>query len=181
MEIDWSLRAGDFIRLAFGIVGLAGLFLAYGQLRLAQRNSGENAKSTTARFVLDLNQWFTDNKAEKAFFYRLDYSSHENAFQFDAEHFPHSDDELLLDTLLYKLSHVGALLRRDVVSLEDLQWVRFFVKAVMENPEVHKYLRWLKTSDQVPDHSGFTDAIFLYGQLFGKRRDAYNELKHYFS
>lgn len=178
LMIDWTISVGDLVRAVFGVIGLTGLFLAYWQLRLSWKANRESAAATRARFVLDLNKWFLENDDEIRFFYRLDYSSHPNAFRFDGTEFPNSPDELRLDALLFKVSHVGALLRHSIVTTDDLDWIHFHVRTVMENPEVQAYLVWIKLDEQVPDHSAFTDAIYLYKVLYG-RSESYEKLKPY--
>jgi len=96
LQINTIVSVGDLLSFAFGLAGLLGLFLAYWQLRLSQR-------STRAKFVLDLHQWFSDDWGEREFFYRLDYTASESAFRFDPDGFPHSPEENHLDSLLRKL------------------------------------------------------------------------------
>jgi hypothetical protein len=159
--------------------GLVSLFFAYIQLRLTRANSRETARSTRARFVLDLNKWFNEDEKERAFFYRLDYSKSNNAFVFNPEEFAHSEEERHLDTILYKLNHVGALLRGGVVAREDLTWIKFTVATTLRNKQVQMYLKWLKSPDQVPDHSSFADAITLHEQLCGPDDEALPVLRKY--
>lgn len=161
------------------VVTVTGLAFAFVQLRIARRNSREAMRATKARFIQDLNQWFNEDEGEKAFFYRLDYSRRKNAFKFDAAAFPHSEEERYLDTLLYKLSHAGALLRSGVVAVNDLTWIRFIAAATLRNEEVQKYLEWLRSPSEVPDHSSFADAIALYEQLFGPNDATLPKLRRY--
>ena len=158
-----DITLGQLIATVIGALGLIGLIFAYKQLRLVRANSLENSRSTKARFILDLNKWFNEDDAEKAFFYRLDYSQRSNTFKFDPQKFPHSDDERYLDALLYKLNHVGTLLRRGVIAPDDVGWIKHIAVVTLKNPEVIAYLEWL--TDQIPDHSSFTDAIVLVEQL----------------
>lgn len=174
-----EITLGQIIAASIALLGLVGVVFAYFQLRLAKVNSRETARSTKARFVLDLNKWFNEDEKEKAFFYRLDYSKSSSAFTFKPEEFPHSEEERYLDTILYKLSHVGALLSSGVVTREDLTWVKFIAAATLRNKQVQKYLEWLKSPDQVPDHSSFAEAITLFEQLFGPDDAALPELRKY--
>lgn len=179
MTIVPEITLGQIITSAIALLGLVSLVFAYIQLRLARANSRETARATKARFVLDLNKWFNEDEKEKAFFYRLDYSKSRNAFLFNPETFPHSEEERHLDTILYKLSHVGALLSGGIVGREDLTWIKFIVAATLRSKQVQEYLQWLKSSDQVPDHSSFADAITLYEQLFGSSDEAMPVLRKY--
>ena len=137
---------------------LLGLLVSYRQLRLAQQ-------ANRARLIIDLSNWFTTNEKERKFFYRLDYSGRSDAFRFVPEEFPGSDDEHHLDSLLYKLSHVGALVRDGAIRLRDLGWLHSIADIVLRNRQVHAYLDWIKTPGQIPGHRSFANAVYLYTQL----------------
>ena len=174
-----GFELSDAISIVFGTLGLTGLFLAYKQLRLSQKADTESARSTRARFALDVTQWVLDDTNTMRFFYRLDYCSQENCFEFDADQFPHSDDEFQLDRLLYKLTHVGGLVRRGILKPSDIEGLQVIVRVTFENEEVAKYLEWLQSEQQIPWHSDFTDGVRLYGYLFGARRDQFSYLTSY--
>lgn len=70
-----------------------------------------------------------------------------------------------MDAILYKLVFVGGLLKRGVLERGDLAWMRFVVSAVMGNKEIQEYLKWLQREDQLPGHSEFVNAVFLYQVL----------------
>lgn len=101
------------------------------------------------------------------FFYSLDYDTKPDPFEFDTETFPRSDDEMNLDRLLFQIAIVGGILRRGEVDAQDIMWMQTTVKATLVNPHVQDYLKWVQTDDQVPGHSDFCDAIFLYERLVG--------------
>jgi hypothetical protein len=138
-----------------------------------------NRQIDQGAFHSGTNKWFNEDEEEKVFFYELDYSQSKNAFVFDPAMFRHSKEERHLDALLYKLSHVGYLLSRGVVTKEELVWVRFIAATTLRNKQVQKYLDWLKSEDQVPDHSSFADAITLFEQLFGSDDEAMSALRKY--
>lgn len=179
IRFTWELTLGQLIAATVATLGLTGLILAYKQLRLVRANSLETSRATKARFVLDLNKWFHEDAAEREFFYRLDYSHKDDAFKFDPSRFPNSKDERVLDGLLYKLNYVGTLLREGVVTAKDLEWVKFIASATMKNEQVLAYLEWLRSPDQVPNHSSFTDVLVLFRELFGASDVAYARLAKY--
>jgi hypothetical protein len=174
-----DVTLGQIITAVIASLGLIGLLFTYKQLRIVKANSLENSRATKARFVLELNKWFNEEAAEKSFFYRLDYSLSSNGFRFDPKTFPHSDDERHLDAILYKLNHVGALLKAGVIGIHDLGWVKFIAAATFRNKEVLSYLEWLKSPGEVPDHSSFADAVFLFEQLFGIDESSLRRLRKY--
>lgn len=172
--LEKRIDLGNAVLAALAVVGLFSLLLAYRQLRIAKEAELLQARATRARFVLDLNQEFLNNDAERDFFYKLDYQD----FQFDSSTFAQSNDERQLDRLLYKLSYVGKLLRDGLVTLEDISNIRHIASRTLRNTEVIKYLRYLK-EEQIPDHSSFSDSIYLFERLFGRSDAAYSSIVNY--
>lgn len=84
-----------------------------------------------------------------------------------------------MDRLLYKLSHVGALVRRGILKLDDIEGLGAIVRISLENEQLGKYLTWLQSKAQVPGHSDFLDAIFLYKTSFPERFNATEALSNY--
>jgi hypothetical protein len=99
-------------------------------------------------------------------------------FKFDPDTFAQSDDERQLDRLLYKLSYVGKLLREQLVSIEDVNNIHHIAGRTLHNEEVIKYLRYLKEV-QVPDHNSFSDVVYLFERMFGKRDPLYGSISAY--
>lgn len=169
----------DLAALAVSVLGLIGLLFAFLQFRLSRKANEASAQAARSSFVLEIHKWFRENSDEVRFFYSLDYESKPNSFKFDPELFPHSEDEHHLDAILYKLVFVGGLVRRGVLELRDVSWMSFIVSAVMGNEEIQAYLSWLQTNDQVPGHSEFVDAVFLYQTLNDRPRVQRNALDQY--
>lgn len=174
MCVERRLDLGNAVLTVLGLIGLFSIILAYRQLKEGQKAQRQQASAMRARFVLDLNQEFLSNDAERDFFYRLDYKD----FQFEPDTFAQSNDERQLDRLLYKLSYVGKLLRDGVVELDDVNNIRHIASRTLRNEEVIKYLRYLK-EEQIPDHSSFVDAVYLFERMFGKKDPMYAAVKAY--
>ncbi len=163
------MTAHAVVTAILGITGRVGIAVAYdGGLREAQ--------AVRARFIFDLTGRFLEDDRERDFFYKLDYQD----FISDPNGFAQSADELHLDRLLYKLTYVGKLLRDGLVSKDDLGSIRHIASRTLRNPEVIKYLRYLK-EEQIPDHSSFSDSIYLFEQWFGDKDPAYSEIRKYLS
>jgi hypothetical protein len=170
IEVKYEVGLGDLISSALAASGIFGLLLTLHQISHA-------ARSSRAQFVLEVNkQLLVDDLRE--FYYRLDYSGGD-AFKFDEREFMRSEDEPKLDRLLYTLSYVGKLLRNHVLEKNDLLWVRTIAVRTVGHQEVLKYLHWLKLPAQIPDHSGFVDAVYLYEQLEGRTGAAWPSLSKY--
>jgi hypothetical protein len=172
--VERRVDLGSAVLVVLGLLGLVSILLAYRQLRQGQQAQREQASATRARFVLDLNQEFLSNEAEREFFYRLDYKD----FVFNPDTFAQSTDERQLDRLLYKLSYVGKLLRDGVVGIEDVNNVRHIASRTLRNEEVIKYLKYLK-EEQIPDHGSFSDAVYLFERMFGKKDPLYPAIQKY--
>lgn len=154
----WQFDVGDLFTAAIGGLGLFGLYFAYKELRMGQR-------AHQTQLVTQLYQEFSRDADRMEFIYRLDYAG-SRGWKFDAASFPYSKDEAHLDSLLYFLAFVGNLARQKDVSRSDLEWLVSRCRIVLRNSEVHKYLRWLR--DQLPHHTSFGDAIYLYAYLVGR-------------
>ena len=172
--VERRIELGNALIALLGLLGLLSVFLAYRQLKQGQKAQKLQANAMRARFVLDLNQEFLASDAERNFFYKLDYKD----FVFDPNVFAQSEDERQLDRLLYKLSYVGKLLRDRLVSLDDVNNIQHIANRTLRNNEVIKYLQYLKEV-QVPDHNSFSDAIYLFERMFGKRDPLYPSIKAY--
>lgn len=151
---DPKVGLGDIV----AILGLLSLWFAAGQFLQAR-------KANRAKMALDILQLFNSNAEEKKFLYKLDYNIGRDAFRFSSDSFAGSNNELHLDNLLYKLSYVGYLLRKRILAVEDLSLLRSIAGIILRNEQVHAYLDWLRTPGQIPDHSSFADAIYLYDRL----------------
>jgi len=172
--VERRVDLGNAVLAVLGLIGLVSIALAYRQLKEGQRAQHRQAIAMKARFVLDLNQEFLSSEAERAFFYQLDYRD----FEFKPELFAQSNDERQLDRLLYKLSYVGKLLRDGVVGLDDVNDIRHIASRTLRNDEAIKYLKYLKEV-QVPDHACFSDAVYLFEQMFGKNDPLYPAVQKY--
>ncbi|WP_146176324.1 hypothetical protein [Rhodovulum kholense] len=169
----------DIAALAVSVLGLIGLLFAFLQFRLSRKANEVSAQAARSSFVLEIHKWLREDSDEVRLFYRLDYGSKSEAFKFDPNKFPHSEDEQNLDAMLYKLVFVGGLLRRGVLDLNEIAWMKFVVSTVMENREIQAYLRWLQTPGQIPGHSEFVDAVFLYQKLQKNPFDRSDVLEEY--
>lgn len=179
MEVKAEISIADLFSISLSMLGLVGLLFAYLQLRLSRQAAQESARASRSSFGLEIHKWFRSDPDEMSFFYRLDYSNQEGAFVFRETEFRHSDDERYLDSLLLKLVFVGSLLRNGVLEKTDISWMTFIVRTILSNEEVHKYLQWIHTDDQVPYHSEFVDAIFLYQSLAEDETKASTVLEEY--
>ncbi len=170
--IEPKIGLDNAVLAILGIVGLVSVYFAYKQLRFGQR-------AQQIDIAIRLHGDFFSNQELREFLYRLDYDSGPNAWKFDPLEFPHSEEEKHLDILLYKLSIIGGLVSNGDLTSKDLQWLRAEAGIVLENEEVLNYLEWLKSPFQIPDHSSFAGAVYLYKALFGTSGSAYPKLASY--
>jgi len=133
-------------------------------------------QSTPTDVILKISELMNSDRELSSFVCKLDYQNSPEAFRFDAKTFPHSDDEHCLDQILFQLSIVGGILRREELAVEDILWMRSIVETTLGNIEVHKYLKWLQSEEQIPGHADFCDAIYLLHHL---TNDAIPALENY--
>ena len=100
--------------------------------------------------------------------YRLDYTETDKKWTFVEAEFRHSPEEACLDLILYKLSAIGMLVKSKDLLLSDLEWATAETRIVIENQEVQKYVTWLQSWEQIPGHSAFAGAMYLYQSLIGQ-------------
>jgi hypothetical protein len=91
------------------------------------------------QFLLTVTDRSFGAKDVREFYYRLDY----NRFSFDPKTFMETDDERLLDGVIYNLDIIGRMVRTHVLTLDEVSILGFQVSRVMGNEEVQRYLTWL--------------------------------------
>jgi hypothetical protein len=170
--IEKRILLGDFIISTLGIFGILGVYFAYRQLRLGQR-----AQQTG--LLIQLHHEFYDDKQVREFIYRLDYARDPRAWKFEPETFRFSQDEDSLDTLLYRLSFIGSLVKNGDLHIRDLEWLKADIAIILENEQVLDYLGWLQSPGELVGHSSFSGAIFLYLSMFGPEGASASRLRQY--
>ena len=169
-----EISVADVVGFAIGGSAIVALFINASQ---AQRSAQQEALQTSAlkaQLLLRIRDMLFDDTEERRFVYRLDYQQ----FRFTPETFAGSEDERHLDSLLYKLVHIGYLLRSRLLTVADLTPVRSIIGCILHNPGVGDYLVWLK-EEQHPMHSSFTDAIYLVEQTHGRGHAGWAKLDRY--
>jgi hypothetical protein len=151
-----EMTSQSIVTAILGITGLVGAAVAFDRSQI-------EARGLRSRFAFDLTRTFFQDNGEREFFYKVEH----DVFTFEPEKFLQSEDEKNLDKILYKLSLIGKMLRDETLEIDDIRFVRHIARSIFGDPEVQKYLTWLKM--QVPDHASFVDAIFLIENIFGRK------------
>jgi hypothetical protein len=140
------------------LIALIGGAIAIQSLRL-------NARTNKSKFILDLTESFIKDKEIAEFWYRLDYKDSES-WKFDLSQFRHSAEEHYLNTLLYRCSVTGQLLRMRALKHADLVNLFIIIRQIFSNKEVRDYLRF-NVLDFHRSHADlhWPDAIYLYTEL----------------
>ena len=121
----------------------------------------EHSRITTRVETLKEVLWsFLNDDEERKFFYKLDYKQ----WEFDPDTFRGSEYERNLDGMIYKLCFLGYSHACGAMDTESLGVFKFITATVFYNPEVQKYLGWVRVD--VPGHSSFRDAYYLHKVLF---------------
>jgi hypothetical protein len=169
-----EVSVADVIGFAIGGSAILGLLINASQVRRSVLQETQQTSSLKAQLLLRIRDMLFEDSEERKFVYELDYQQ----FKFDAHNFPGSDEERHVDSLLYKLVHIGYLLRVGLLKKEDLTPVRSIVGCIMHNAGVGSYLAWLKET-QYAEHTSFQDAVFLTETLFGRSHPNWRFLERY--
>ena len=170
--IDPRIEVGSIITSVIASIGLVSLYLAFQQIRLSRF-----AQQT--QVAIDLHKEFLSDKERTRFIYQLDYESYSESWKFDPGNFPLSEEERHLDGLLHFLGFVGLLVKNRGLEPDNLIWLRSWVAIILDNKEVLKYLEWLKSPSQLPNHESFSGAVYLYEAFYGKNTETYHHLSQY--
>lgn len=137
LEFTWNPEINAetvllFITIVGGVIGF--IFAIY-QVK-------QNQRTLKAQFLLEITTRYFDNVEMREFYYKVDY----HKFTFDPEDnqdFIGSEDERLLDQLLYTFDTIGRLYTSKIVSLSEIDILAFQAKRVLENKSIKAYLDWL--------------------------------------
>jgi hypothetical protein len=115
-----------------------------------------NARVQQAQFVSNLIRDHFEREELRRFFYRVDYEEFEFSKE-DLAGFKGSDDERLLDELLYKYNHVAQLVRLGVIALSDIEFIMFEMIQIFKNTAVIEYISWL--DGEYAKHGGYGGSL----------------------
>jgi hypothetical protein len=118
---------------------LVGIFLTFASVAFAGRQLRRSLHTSQADFLFKIITWYLDDPALRAFFYKLDY----NQWKFDQRTFSGSDEEPLIDKMLYVFDLLERLIQSKQISQADLSILTFEASRVLHNPQVERYLTWL--------------------------------------
>jgi len=167
-----------YLQLLGVIIALIGGGIAIQTFRL-------NARTNKSKFVLDLTETFIKDEEMIKFWYRIDYDD-DRSWKFDLTTFRHSEEERRLDTLLYRCSVMGQMLRMGSLKSADLSNVFIIIQRIFLNDQVRNYLLFNMldfyiTAKHREPH--WPDAMYLYDELLKwhirNRNGNINDLREY--
>lgn len=144
--MTWTL-AGDVAVVVGTIVAAIGLILAFGELR-------RSTAVQRAEFLLNATRGYFGSAEQRRLYYDLDYNRFQLNFakgapttvkrgNSEAMPFLGSEEERLLDELLYGLDVIGRIVDMGVLAQNDASVFRFQAARVIWNRYVQEYLTWL--------------------------------------
>jgi len=140
----------------------------------------QNARTNRSKFILDLTGFALTDSSTRDFWYKLDYDD----WIFELSTFRKSDEEKHIDSMLYKFSVIGQLLRNSSVKASDLNNIYPIVRQFFSNVQIREYLRFnMMDFWRVAGHTDFhwPDAMYLFESLtryqVQKRRSRWEELE----
>ena len=153
---DMLQQFANIAQLVIAAASITALFFTVRELRETRKHQRENTQVSRGQIVTDILVSIWSDEAERTFFYRLDYED----WRFSSDRFRKTSEERVLDQILYKLSHIGSLIKMGSIGYDDARLIEFTTLAVIGNAEVQAYLAWVK--EDAPLGSSFDDAIGLY-------------------
>lgn len=157
VDLETTARVATILGWVVGAVGVT----------VSVRSFWSNVRTAKAKFVTDLTESFLEKELH-GFWYRLDYSKHPKGWRFNLANFRMSDDERLLDTLLYKFAVVGHMLKTNAIAAADIEVLIPMCRQTFENEEVRKYLRFYALDfycEVKMKRTPFPDALYCYEEL----------------
>jgi hypothetical protein len=148
---------------------IGGMCFAALSILIAASSLRHVTRTNKAKFVFDVTDSFLKDGDLQRFWYRLDYDSADDiSWKFDLHTFRQSEEERLLDALLYKFDAVGLMLRTKAVHVSDLEGLFILCRQTFSNADVREYLRFHQL-DFWHAYSlctlCYADALYLYQQL----------------
>jgi len=146
----------EVAQIVIAAASLIALAFTLRELRETRLHQKENTQVSRKRIVTEilLSVWSAED--EREFFYRLDYED----WNFSPDRFRKTNEERLLDQILYKAALLGNLLKSGSIDAEDVQQAEFFVFTVLGNDQVYEYLAWAQRD--VPLGVSFSDAYHIF-------------------
>ena len=133
-SVFWNpeVSTGDILTVIGFVFTTVGLLYTAGELR-------RNTINQRMQFLLEIAERYFADTAARNLFYQIDYGK----YRFELEKFVGSDDERLLDGMLYNFDLIGRLVKTNTVSIDEVSILAFQASRVLRNSEVRKYLAWL--------------------------------------
>jgi len=132
MVIKPEIALRDIITVIGFVVTIVTILLTYKQIKV----SVKTAKGT---FIKDIMDRFTTDEGIRKVFYLIEYDE----FKYPDNNFHGSEIEKEIDSLLYFLDTIGALVKLDLISLSDVEIMHYEIKRVYSNQEIKKYFEFL--------------------------------------
>ena len=98
-----------------------------------------NNQIRRATIVSEWLQTFMKDEAMQMAFYKIEYDK----FKYIASEFHDSDEEFEIDKLLRHFSNIAVLWENGLLSLSDIEPIKYFIKRAVKNPEIIEYCKFL--------------------------------------
>jgi hypothetical protein len=128
-----EISIGDAVALLGLAIATIGVFLAYRQIRQANRHK-------RAEFVMDFYRHFTGDADIQNIYYKIEYEQ----FRYDQNTFHNSQEEKQIDKLLHLFCSIARLWKTDVIGINDIGEFAYEYLRVYRNENVKQYIKgWL--------------------------------------
>jgi hypothetical protein len=133
-----TMTISDHINLALLVATLIGVFAAYRQIYISNRQK-------RADLVLQLCNQFYQDKEIQEIYYKIEY----NDFKYEIQKFHGSEEEKQLDKLLGLFSNIGQLYDMKIIKDADLEFIKYEFQIIYENKSVTAYFKTLDNWFQI--------------------------------
>jgi hypothetical protein len=139
-----------WIQAALAIVPALGAFFAGAGLLLNVRQSRRTNAQSRAAIVLSCLKGFAEDEEIQKAFYAIEYLE----FQYN-EKFHRSPQEREIDKLLRHFANIALAWQAQLLTIDDVRPIEYYVLRVMRNPEIQKYFKFIEhwsSQDDLGEH-----------------------------
>lgn len=126
------MTTSDLINIFLLLVTAVAAFGVFRQIFISNRQK-------RADLILQLYNDFSNDTDMQDIYYQMEYQK----FVYNRETFHQSDQERKLDKLLGLFSNIGQLYQMNIITDEDLDFIKYEFQIIYETKGVHEYFEFL--------------------------------------
>lgn len=127
-----------WLQISIILIPIISLFIAAGAFAINVRQSMLQNKLTRANLVANSLHIFMDDETMHKAFYNIEYGRFKYSNKFHG-----SEEEKEIDKLLRHFSNIALMWENNLLELEDIQPIQYFILRTTNNSEITKYLSFI--------------------------------------